>query len=72
MNYSMPSEADIGLQSSYTCGSGPLLHMAGYSTLWVGYKLFFQAMDLNVGKSGVYQIYLACGGFDLITRESVK
>jgi hypothetical protein len=23
-----------------TCGSGPLLCMAGYSTLWVGYKLF--------------------------------
>jgi hypothetical protein len=28
-----------------TCGSGPLLCMAGYSTLWVGYKLFFQAMN---------------------------
>jgi hypothetical protein len=46
--------------------------MAGYSTLWVGYKLFYQAMDLNVGKSGVYKIYLACGGFHLITTESVK
>jgi hypothetical protein len=56
----------------FTCGSGPLLRMAGYSSLWVGYKLFFQAMDLNVSKSGVYKIYLACGGFDLITRESVK
>jgi hypothetical protein len=33
---------------SYTCGSGPLLYMAGYSSLWVGYKLFLQAMDLNV------------------------
>ena len=54
-----------------TCGSGPLLCMAGYSSLWVGYKLFFQAMDLNVSKSGVYRIY-PHGGFELITRESVK
>jgi hypothetical protein len=45
--------------------------MAGYSSLWVGYKLFFQAMDLNVSKSGVYRIY-PHGGFELITRESVK
>jgi hypothetical protein len=22
--------------------------MAGYSSLWVGYRLFLQAMDLNV------------------------
>jgi hypothetical protein len=64
---------DRPLVSMYrTCGSGPLLRMTGYSTLWVGYKLFLQAMDLNIGKSGVYKIYLACGGFDLITRESVK
>jgi hypothetical protein len=46
--------------------------MAGYSSLWVGYKLFFQAMDLNVVKRWLYKIYLACGGFELITIESVK
>jgi len=44
--------------------------MAGYSSLWVGYKLFLQAMDLNVKVE--YRIYLAHGGFDLITKESVK
>ena len=45
---SIAEEIEVGQKS--TCGSGPLLRMAGYSSLWVGYKLFFQVMDLNVGK----------------------
>ena len=41
-----------------TCGSGPLLRMAEYSSQ-VGYKLLLQAMALCQSRSVVYKIYLA-------------